>query len=213
MFSKNINEVKRSILNDLLSRFKDITERIKEMENRMANIGKDLEDVKLLMSFPGVDVYSALAIYSEIGDISKFPDKDHFASYTGLVPKVDQSGEREVHGKITKKGPSILRFIIVNSVHTLIKLSPRFKKIYLRLVRRLGKKKALIALARRFATMIYEILKTKKPYIESFEELYVRKLKKMEFNAKKAVLVTGSSTTESLINSIDITHLSKEPFS
>jgi transposase len=161
MFSKNINEVKRSILNDLLSRFKDITERIKEMENRMANIGKDLEDVKLLMSFPGVDVYSALAIYSEIGDISKFPDKDHFASYTGLVPKVDQSGEREVHGKITKKGPSILRFIIVNSVHTLIKLSPRFKKIYLRLVRRLGKKKALIALARRFATMIYEISKTK----------------------------------------------------
>ncbi|MGC8585618.1 MAG: transposase, partial [Thermoplasmata archaeon] len=107
-FSRTINEVERSILKDLLSRLKDIEERIEKIENMMAKIGNEIDDVKLLMSFPGVDVYSALSIYSDVGDISRFQDKDHFASYAGLVPRVDQSWERELHEKITKKDPSIL---------------------------------------------------------------------------------------------------------
>jgi len=212
-FSKTINEIERSILNDLLSRLKDIAERIRKIENMMANIGKDIEEVKLLMSFPGIDVYTALAIYSEIGDISRFPDKEHFASYAGLVPRVDQSGEREIHGKITKKGPSILRFFIVNTVHTLIKLSPTFKKMYMKLVRRLGKNKAVIAVARKFATIIYTVLKTKTPFKEEFEDLYERKIKRMEKKSSLAEFTEDYSITENLIKSIDIDHLSKEPFS
>ncbi len=212
-FSGTINEVERSILNDLLSRLKDIEERIEKIENMMAKIGNEIDDVKLLMSFPGVDVYSALSIYSDVGDISRFPDKDHFASYAGLVPRVDQSGEREIHGKITKKGPSILRFFIVNSTHTLIKLSPTFKKMYMKLVRRLGKNKAIIAVARKFATMIYIVLKTKTQYMEGFEALYNRKLRKMKRNAELADFPNDYFSTENLINGIDINHLSKEPFS
>ena len=67
-------------------------------------------------------------IYSEIGDIKRFPDAEHLSSYTGLVPRVDQIGENAIYGHITKSGPSLLMYFIVNSVHTIIKLSPTFKK-------------------------------------------------------------------------------------
>ncbi|MGC9073978.1 MAG: hypothetical protein ACP5H0_07490, partial [Caldisericum sp.] len=102
---------------------------------------------------------------------------------------------------------------IVNSVHTLIKLSPTFKKMYMKLVRRLGKNKAIIAVARKFATMIYIVLKTKTQYMEGFEALYNRKLRKMKRNAELADFPKEYSSTENLINGIDINHLSKEPFS
>ena len=80
------------------------------------------------MTIPGIDYYSAIAIYSEIGDIKRFPDAEHLSSYTGLVPRVDQIGENAIYGHITKSGPSLVRYFIVNSVHTPIKLSPTLKK-------------------------------------------------------------------------------------
>ncbi len=210
---EKLSEIERIVLDDLLSRLNDITKRIEEIENNLARIGKEIESVKLLMSFPGIDFYTAIGIYAEIGEITRFPDKDHFASYTGLVPKVDQSGERDVHGKITKQGPSLLRFFLVNSAHTLIKLSLTFKKIYMRLVRRLGKNKATIAVARRLALKIYAVLTTKKPYEEGFELLYERKLKKLELRAQKANPILEKSKTESLIMALEIHSMLKEPFS
>ncbi len=60
------------------------------------------------MTIPGINVYSASAILAEIDDISRFSTKEHLASYAGLVPRQDQSGDRDIRGHISKHGPSIL---------------------------------------------------------------------------------------------------------
>ena len=65
-------------------------------------MGKGIEGIKILMTVPGIDYYTAPGIYSEIGDIKIFPDAEHLSSYTGPVPGVDQSGNRAVYGHITK---------------------------------------------------------------------------------------------------------------
>ncbi|MEM0133681.1 MAG: transposase [Thermoplasmatales archaeon] len=80
-------------------------------------------------------------MYSEIGGISRFQDACHLPSYTGPIPRVDQSGSVEIYGHLTKAGLSVLRFFIVNSVHTLIKLSPTFGKLYRKMKKRIGRNK------------------------------------------------------------------------
>ena len=107
--TEKLSKTDMFVMTDLLSRYKDMKTRIEEVQKQLAGMGKEINEVKLLMSLPGIDYYSAIAIYSEIGDINRFPDRDHFASYTGLVPKVIQSGSQERYGHITKRGPSILR--------------------------------------------------------------------------------------------------------
>ena len=194
------------VMTDLLSRYKDMKTRIEEVQKQLAGMGKEIDEVKLLMSLPGIDYYSAIAIYSEIGDINRFPDRDHFASYTGLVPKVTQSGSQERYGHITKRGPSILRSVIVMAAHTLIKISKRFKKFYLRIVRRLGKNRAIIAVARKLAEIIYMILKKKEAYKEDEEinKLHGRKVNNMMVQGNKVSKI-GKENIERLIGDIGIT--------
>ena len=140
------------------------------------------------MTVPGIDYYTAPGIYSETGYITGFPHAEHLSSYTGAVPGVDQSGNRAVYGHITKSGPSVLRFFPVNSVHSLIKLSPAFKKIYRKLKKRIGKNRAIIATARKLAVIIFNMLSKNQHFVDDymFQTLYERKLKNMESSSKMA---------------------------
>jgi len=99
---KNMIENERIIMDDMLKRIADLLNREREIENRIALAVKDDKRINLLMTIPGINVYSAAVIISEIDDISRFPTKENFASYAGLVPRQDQSGNRDIRGHITK---------------------------------------------------------------------------------------------------------------
>ncbi len=184
--SGELNETDRFILTDLISGFKTVSGNIARVQGKLASMGMNNEEVRILMSIPGIDYYTSLGIYSEIGDISRFPDADHLASYTGLVPRVDQSGSTAIYGHITKGGPSVLRFFIVNAVHTLIRLSPTFKKLYRKMNKKLGKNRTIIAIARKLTVIIYNMLAKKQEFVENhlFKPLLERKLKSMETRSK-----------------------------
>ena len=91
--------------------------------------------VNLLMTIPGMGIYSSAAIMSEIDNISRFSSKEKLASYAGLVPRQNQSGSSDIRGHITKHGPSMLRFLMVTAAHSVIKYSDRLKRKYLGIVR------------------------------------------------------------------------------
>ena len=63
------------------------------------------QNIGLLMTIPGINVYSAAAIMSEIDDISRFKGKESLAAYAGLIPRLDESSSRKVLGHISKHGP------------------------------------------------------------------------------------------------------------
>ncbi|MEM0134468.1 MAG: transposase [Thermoplasmatales archaeon] len=82
----------RVVMSDMLERLSDLFDRERGIENNIALAVKDDGNVKLLMTIPWINVYSAAVIVSEIDDISRFEPKEKFASYSSLVLRQDQSG-------------------------------------------------------------------------------------------------------------------------
>ena len=179
--SDGLLETDSIILTDLISRFSDLSARVEKMQDKLASMGNGIEEVKTLMTIPGIDYYTAIAIYSEIGDIKRFPDAEHLSSYAGLVPRVDQSGETAIYGHITKSGPSVLRYFIVNTVHTLVKVYPTFMGIFRKLKKRIGRNRSIIAVSSKLAVIIYKMLEKKKEFVEehAFKTMKEKKLKNM----------------------------------
>jgi transposase len=96
------------------------------------------EDVKLLMTIPGLGYYSALLVKSEIGDISRFPGGEKLCSYAGLVPSISSSGTCKRHGPITKEGSRWLRWIMVESVRIHLKYDTGISRAYHAIAERKG---------------------------------------------------------------------------
>jgi transposase len=118
-----------------------------------------VEDLKILMSVPGVKFIAAITIFAEIGDYRDFKNGDQLACYAGLTPDVQDSGEKKVIGSITKHGPKGLRWILNQVAHGASKTkNSRLKKVYLRLLHRKGKPKAITALARKILSIIHHLL-------------------------------------------------------
>ena len=139
--------------------------------------------MKLLLTVPGINIYSAAAIMSEIDDIRRFSNREKLASYAGLVPRQSQSGSRDQRGHISKHGPSMLRFILVNAAHMVIKYSKRMKTKYLRLVRRLGKSRAVVAIARILAKVIWTMLSRGVAFYDEIDGLRERKMESMHIRS------------------------------
>lgn len=125
------------------------------------------EDVKLLMTIPGVGYYTALLVKSEVGDINRFSDGDKLCSYAGLVPSTHASGGTVRHGSITKEGSRWLRWVMVEAAMTHVhKYDTAITKAYHRIAERRGKQVATVAAARKLLMCCYAVLKNKHPYYD-----------------------------------------------
>jgi transposase len=71
--------------------------------------------VPLLLTVPGIGWVLAYTIAAEIGDIGRFASPRKLAGYTGLCPRVYQSGERDLRGPLAKQGPKYLRWALVEA--------------------------------------------------------------------------------------------------
>jgi transposase len=146
---------------------------IQSLDVQIGKLSKELqalapqdEDVRLLMTIPGLGYYSALLVKSEIGDISRFSDGEKLCSYAGLVPSVSSSGTHTRHGSITKEGSRWLRWIMVESVHTHIKYDTSITRSYHAIAERKGKPVAKVAAARRLLMCCYSVLRNHQPYYD-----------------------------------------------
>ena len=182
--STKLPAMDRIVLSDLMDRISDLKERERMLEDQMAAACEGKNSVRLLMTIPGINLYSASAISSEIDDVPRFPTKEKLAAYAGLVPRQDQSGNRDIKGHITKHGPSLLRFILVTAAHVTIRYSKKMKAKYLSLVRRLGKNRAIVAIARALLECIYVVLTRNIEFEDNTDSLTERKRKVMSMRAK-----------------------------
>ena len=182
--STKLPAMDRIVLSDLMDRISDLKERERMLEVQMAAACEGKNSVRLLMTIPGINLYSASAISSEIDDVPRFPTKEKLAAYAGLVPRQDQSGNRDIKGHITKHGPSLLRFILVTAAHVTIRYSKKMKAKYLSLVRRLGKNRAIVAIARALLECIYVVLTRNIEFEDNTDSLTERKRKVMSMRAK-----------------------------
>lgn len=174
-----LSETDGFILEGELMLLKSLDEQVDRLTRRIASEARQEEDVKLLMTMPGVDFYSALLIVSEIGSIDRFRDQWKLVSYTGLAPSLHQSGRTLYTGRITKRGSKWLRWIMVQCAQTARLHDERFKRYYERIASRKGHQKAIVAVAKEMLCIIWFMLKRREPYRGENKELFQRKLIKM----------------------------------
>jgi transposase len=108
-----------------------------------------------LITHPGVGPLTALAFVLIIGKADRFQCGKQVASYLGLVPLEDSSGNRRRLGHITKQGSSMLRFLLVEAAQVTVRSLPEWRSKYFHLAMRRGRKIAKVAMARRLAVRLY----------------------------------------------------------
>jgi transposase len=141
---------------------------IKELDLQIIEEEKDFRYAELIDSIPGIGSYSALAIASEIADISRFSSVEKLEAYAGLVPRVYQSGGIDRKGHIVK-GNKYLKTLLVECVriHIMHRKYSWITKNYERIAKNSGsKKKAVIAASRKLLRVIYIMLMEDREYHE-----------------------------------------------
>jgi transposase len=120
-----------------------------------------------LLSAPGVGPLTAVAYKATIDQPERFASSRQVGSYVGLVPGVEQSGERDFHGHITREGDGLLRSYLFEAAHVLLtrrRGTCRIKKWGLKLAARKGYGKARVAVARKLAIILHRLWITGQAY-------------------------------------------------
>jgi transposase len=145
----------------------DLDRRISAIEQELRRSGADHKYVPLLLTVPGIGWVLGYTIAAEIGDIARFPSPVKLVSYTGLCPRVKQSGESDLRGPLSKHGPRYLRWALIEAA-THAAANPVYSERYQRTKRRLGKQRgpkvAKIELARTLAEAIWQMLTRNQPF-------------------------------------------------
>jgi transposase len=153
---------------------------IERLEARIAREVVDDADVRLLMTVPGVDYYTAALFINEVGDIHRFASSSRLVSWLGLAPYVSQSGESSHHGRITKRGSPRVRAVMVQAAQVAVRHDERMRARYHRVRTRRGAAKAVVAVARELVVAMYHMLKNREPYRTRRQKTVEAKLKSLE---------------------------------
>ena len=140
---------------DLLGLLNRLNPTIAELSQAIEHEAEKFSEARWLMSHPGVGPLTALAFVLIIGEADRFQCGKQVASYLGLVPLEDSSGNRRRLGHITKQGSSRLRFLLVEAAQVTVRSLPEWRSKYFHLMMRRGRKIAKVAMARRLAIRLY----------------------------------------------------------
>jgi transposase len=151
-----------------------------EMENRayiekqISRIGKEVakmshkkpwaESMTFLMQPPGFGVITAMTVLAAIGEIQRFEDAKHLASYSGLTGGLAQSGTKLVPKGITKEGRKELRWAMVEVAQRAVKSDPRWTRKFQELQKRMHCNQAIVAVARQLLELVWVVLTRRQPY-------------------------------------------------
>jgi transposase len=134
-----------------------LDDQINQCERELRRLGADHAYIPLLTTLAGVAWLLGYTIASEIGDIHRFASARKLIGYTGLSPRVDQSGERDLRGPLRKNGPNYLRWALIEAAHTAGR-DPRYRPVVERMRTRhghaRGAKIAAIEIGRRLSEAI-----------------------------------------------------------
>ena len=175
----------RYLLDGLLTQLDLLGRQMEEIEGQLAQIGTQEPAVQKLMTLPGIDFYSAQVILEEIGDITRFPSEKKLSSYAGRVPRVAQSGNILRMGHIHKQGPKALRWILTSCAQSAVKAPGKFQRLFRKWEKRLGRGKAIVAVAHKMLEVIFAMLARNENYSEERPERTHAKLTRMRSKARE----------------------------
>jgi transposase len=139
--------------------------KVKEIDKELATQAQKDGAVEIIYrSAPGIGPVSARILANEVEDTLQFSNERRAFSYTGLTPSEYSSGEHVRQGHITRHGKPILRKILVQAAWRAVRIDPSLGEIFQRLSTKVGKKKAIIGIARRLIGRIRACFRTGELY-------------------------------------------------
>ena len=140
---------------DLLELLDQLTPKIQELTRALEQEVEKRPVTRQLMTHPGVGPLTALAFELVIGTPERFGSGKQIASYVGLVPCEESSGDRRRLGHISKQGNSLLRFLLVEAAQITVRCDPDWRRQFLHLAMRRERQIAKVAMARKLAVRLY----------------------------------------------------------
>jgi hypothetical protein len=144
------------------------------IEKQIGRIGKEVakmshqqpwaQDMTYLMQLPGFGVITGMTVLAAIGDIRRFDSARHLASYSGLIPGLEQSGTKYNEKGITKEGRKELRWAMVEVAQRAVKSDPHWNVRFQELHKRMHRNQAMVAIARRLLELVWVVLTRRQPY-------------------------------------------------
>lgn len=150
----------------------DLGSRKEELEKLILALAKPYQqELDLILTAPSFkNIFSAIGIISEIGvNMEAFPSAKHLCSWAGLAPTNNESAGKKKSVRVSKAG-CYIKPLLVQCANAVVKSEkhPEIRNRYLRLRKRRGHKKAIIAIARMLLTALYNMLKKNEPYNAEF---------------------------------------------
>jgi transposase len=145
----------------------ELDREITQIDRELKALGADHQYIPVLKTAPGIAWVLGYTIASEIDDIHRFASPAKLTGYTGLCPRVYQSGNTDRRGPLTHAGPKYLRWALMEAATHACK-HPAYRERYQHNKRRLGKQRgakvAQVDIARRLAEAIWHMLTRNQPF-------------------------------------------------
>lgn len=154
-------------LDPILEQIATLTRTIRDYEKRIEKLANQYGATQVLRQINGVGPITALSYVLVLEDPTRFAKSRSVGAYLGFVPRLDESGGSSRSLRITKEGDALLRWLLVQCAHYI--LGPFGKDCDLRrygerVRQRAGKKKALVAVARKLAVVLHRLWSTAEVY-------------------------------------------------
>jgi transposase len=166
--------------------------------------------VPLLVQIPGIGALTAMTILAAIGDISRFPSAKQLVGYAGLGARVHDSGLSYTTGRITKAGRRDLRNAMVETANHAIRSHQHWQEEFNRLESRMGRSKAVVAIARKLLVVVWHLLAEEAADRFGKDEQVARQFFGFAYKVGVENLPDGQSAKEFTRNQLDRLGLGQE---
>jgi transposase len=143
---------------------------MRAVEHQLTALARNMADVSLLQTVPGVGLITATALVALVGDIRRFPSCRHFASFLGLTSKEDSSAFRRRLGAISKQGDVYLRMLLIHGARSFLwrakgRAQPTALEAWASSTeRRRGHNIAAVAVANKLARIVWAVWTQQRPF-------------------------------------------------
>jgi transposase len=183
---------------------------LRQLTSMLAEIASQSEEVTRLLQLPGFGVVTAVTVWAAIGEIQRFEDAQHLVGYAGLGTKVHDSGMTSRTGRITKAGRRDLRVVLTEAAQVAANSHPHWKTELARLQPRLGRNKAIVAIAPKLLVAVWYILALHKTDRFAQPEAIAQKFLKFAYQLGKENRPQGQSAAQFVRQRLDGVELGQD---
>lgn len=175
---------------------------IQSLEKQMAAWGSKETNVTRMMQVTGIGLVTAVTLLAAIGDVHRFPSPSQLVGYSGLGAKVHDSGMTTRTGGITKAGRKDIRAVLVEAAQTAVLHDLHWKAELKRLEPRLGRSKAIVAIARKMLVVVWYLLTKETLVHQADPDRLARKFLEFAYSMEKEQ--RGKSAQEFVRERLDL---------